>query len=119
MCEFVEIFFMEGQKVQTKYRVLNFAFETSECWFFNVRIVAVKVHGKIYDKEVPAKVIGFPKHKQEKIDGESCTIDLMPPRFYNRLRNKAIDEGHVRLQGDDAPMPKDAEFFDDVEESNV
>lgn len=111
MCEFVTINFIEGEKFQTKYQVISFEFETKDCWFFNVKAIAIKVHGKIYEKDQPVKLMGFPKHRIETEGKETYEVECVPPKFYNKLRNKAILTGEIKVQGDDAPPLEDRDLF--------
>lgn len=101
MCEFVSKFWMEGTLIQRKYKVLAFLFETTDIWLFRIHGIQEKVHGKILEISMPEKELAFPK-KNILEDG---TIELLdPPKFYNRMRNRAILDGSLKLPGDDAPM---------------
>lgn len=108
MCEFVNIHYLEGNKIQRKYRVLRFLFETEYAWFFRVQAIAEKIHGKIYDIPQPEKDMGFPKRK---ISNDGAIEELNPPPFYNKLRNQAILTGALFLQGDDSPPPDDKDLW--------
>lgn len=110
MCEFVIKTALEGQMIQTKYEVLGFDSEDKIGWFFLCQVVGVKVHGKIYDKTSPEKIIVFPKRKQigensETRDGEKVKVpiyeDLTPPPFYEKLRNRAVLTGRVKAIGEE------------------
>ena len=49
-------------------------------------------------------LIAFPKKKEIGQNGSHPIYeDLNPPRFYNKMRNKAVIEGKVKVQGDEAP----------------
>lgn len=105
MCEFVSKVYAEWGKIQTRYEVIGFEFETAICWFFKVRAIGVKAHGKTYELEQREKIYGFPKRREERDPEtkETYTVECLPPRFYDRLRNKAIREGRVKEPGWDAP----------------
>lgn len=109
MCEFVTKNWLEGTLIQRKYRVIEFLFETRDVWLFRVWGIEEKVHGKIMEIDMPEKDFAFPKRKILS-DGSIEMLD--PPRFYNRMRNRAIDEGKLRVQGDEAPPLEDKDLFD-------
>lgn len=111
MCEFVTKFFVENTKIQTKYRVISFEFETSHCWFFNVTVIGIIVHGKFYEKDQPVKLIGFPKRRQVTEKNETYEVECMPPCFYDEMRNKAIDDGRVKGLDYDSPRLEDRALF--------
>lgn len=110
----------ERDYVQRKFQVVRFEYENSFMWFFTVRAIEEKIHGKFYELDEEEKIMAFPKKREigEKFiteDGMRRKVpiyeELSAPRFYNKLRNRAIMGGTMQVQGDDAPPLEDEELF--------
>lgn len=94
-----------GGCVEKEYEVLSFWNESDCIWGFWVKPTKLVYQGKDKDIDEPETLYCFPKKKKIGESGNNRPIyeDLDPPGFYNKMRNKAILDGTVKVQGDEAP----------------
>jgi len=94
----------EGEWVEKEYEVLSFWKESEYFWSFWAKAIRLVYQGKDKDIDESERLYCFPKKKKIGETGNHVPIyeDLDPPGFYNKMRNKAILYGTVKVQGDDA-----------------
>lgn len=95
----------EGEYIEKDYKVLSFSFQNDYYWGFSAKAIRLIYQGKVSDIDEPEKWWCFPKKKQIGKTGDNRPIyeDLPPPSFLDKMRNKAILDGTLKVQGDDAP----------------
>ena len=54
----------ERDYVQRKFEVISFEYENDFMWFFTVRAIEEKIHGRIYPIHAEPKIMGFQKKEQ-------------------------------------------------------
>ena len=108
MCEFrIKHWLGESgsEYIEKEYEVLSFSFQNDYYWGFWTKAKKLIHQKKVDDIDEPEKLYCLPKKKQIGKTGDHRPIyeDLDPPGFYDKMRNKAILDGTVKVQGDDAP----------------
>ena len=95
MNTFVVRIYAGEMRIQVKYEAIEYIGEDRHFWLFKAVEIARKINDIVTDTDkADARVWAFPKRDEEGLEN-------LPPRFYNELRNKAIDERSVPVQGDD------------------
>lgn len=105
MCKFsMKFWTSQNDFVYQTYDVLSFEGETDYAWLFEVKAIKRIQNQTTRNLNGSPFMMAFPK--KEKV-GEQGTRPIFkyldPPKFYNKLKNKAINEGKLRVQGDEAP----------------
>jgi len=108
MCEFRLKYLLgesESEYIEKDYKVLSFSFQNDYYWGFSAKARRSIYQGKADDIDEPEKLWCLPKKKQIGKTGNNEPIyeDVDPPGFLDKMRNKAILDGTLKVQGDDAP----------------
>lgn len=119
MCEFRQKHWLGGgEPIRKDYKILSIWGETKTAWFFWAKPIRLNYMGKITDIDEPKRLYGFPKKEEIGTGPDKNPIydDLPPPKFLDKMRNKAVMDGKLSMSWDDIPPMEDREIPFQVEE---
>lgn len=106
---------LSNRIINKKFRVLNYLGQDDDCWHFFCQGTEIKIGDEKYRPvDEGPKTISFPKRRKigkNRTTGREEYIDLEPPIFFNKMRNRALELGQTMMQGDESPPLQDEDIF--------